>query len=349
MRVLAQVIFSQRCKPEPAATQALWHILKSSSSLAQEFLEIIGIAGVHFELGRVASEIVLPELEDGRPDLSLYDTDGTRRLLVENKFWTGLTAAQPVSYLNALPDTESALLFIVPSQRIHVVWNELTTRCHNEGMILGEPSPPNDVTWIRVNERTLLITSWQYILATLRHRASVDGLRGEECDIIQLKDLAAQMDQDALLPLRADEVTDQAISRRLVNYIDLALNVVERLNLQEEVNNLRNGTNDREFGRYFRFQNAFDMWIGVSLLAWKRCGVTPIWCFVSNDDFPNIDALRLVLENGLELPNQSFYATDGGLYIPILLALGADENIVVENIMTKVNDIADNLLAYHAE
>lgn len=349
MRVLAQVIFSQQCQPEPAATQALVHILRSSTSLAQEFVNIIGIAGINLELGRVAPEAGLPEPEDGRPDLSVYDADGTRRLLVENKFWTGLTEAQPTSYLNALPDAESALLFIVPAQRVHVVWNELTARCHNAGMILGQQEIGNQVISVPVNGRTLLITSWQHVLATLRHRANVDGLIEQECDIIQLKDLAEQMDQDALLPLRAEEVTDQAISMRLVNYIGLALNVVNLLNMQDNVSNLQNGTSDREFGRYFHYEEAFQIWLGVSLLAWKQYGVTPIWCHVNNDNFPNIHATRLALEQRPELTHHKFHITNDGLYISILLTLGAEENTMVQDIVTQVNRVAEILHAHHAE
>lgn len=349
MRALSHVIFSLNVKPEPAATRALGHILKSSPGLAQEFLNIFENAGIELEFGRVATEVVLPGAEQARSDLAVYDAAGTLRLLVENKFWAGLTDAQPVSYLNALPEEDSALLFIVPAERLHVIWNELTARCANAGMILGEQAPMNDVTWVHVNTRTLLITSWHHVLAMLQLRAHVDGLHQEECDITQLNDLAMQMDWDAFLPLRAKEVTNQAISKRLVNYIDLALTIVQSLNLQDNVGEIANGTNDREVGRYFQYQEAFQMWLGVSNLAWKECGVTPIWCFVDNENFPDIDALRLSLEEALELSWHNFYASDYGLYIPLLLTLGVEIDAVTEDVVAQVNQIAEILLDHHAE
>lgn len=45
------------------------------------------------------------------------------RLLVELKFWAGLTDNQPVAYLKKLPtDCHSALLEVAPARRIESLW-----------------------------------------------------------------------------------------------------------------------------------------------------------------------------------------------------------------------------------
>ena len=322
MRLLAQVIFAGNIQPEPAATRALAHILNASTGVAQAFLDVFRTAGVEIELGRIVPEIALDELEGGVPDLTVFDALWTRRLLVENKFWAGLTKKQPVSYLDALPKEGSALLFIVPSERVSVVWKELRARCSEEKMILGDDSSENGTTWVGVGARTLLITSWDNVLAKLQLRAKADGLEEIEQDIIQLYDLAKQMDSEAILPLRADEVTDQAIPRRLDNYVDLALAIAKRISSQATADKLISGTYDHEIGRYIRYGESFDLWLGISIPVWRKRGVSPLWCHVAKDSLADAGVARSTLETRLKLPRDFVYDTTNGLYIPVQLKLG---------------------------
>ena len=127
MSVLAHVVLGGPQQSEPAATQALAYVLKSNPHMARAFVRMIRDAGVEFEPGRIEAELAH---EDSQPDLTIHDTDGHVRILVENKFWAPLTKAQPVSYLGNLPeDPPSALVFVVPEQRISTVWQVLKERC----------------------------------------------------------------------------------------------------------------------------------------------------------------------------------------------------------------------------
>ena len=117
MSVLAHLVTSMG---EPGATQALVYILNQQPGIVQKFVNLLGVAGVtfdprhHIESERGDDGGRIP----GRPDMKIYDTDGNPRVLVENKFWAGLTDAQPVGYLSMLPqDMNSGLLFIVPGRR----------------------------------------------------------------------------------------------------------------------------------------------------------------------------------------------------------------------------------------
>ena len=127
MSVLAHVVLNGSMPGEPAATQAPAHILNSSPDIARAFVGIMRPASVDFEPGYIKAEL---EQEDSRPDLTVHDSHGRVRALVENKFWAGLTDAQPVSYLADLPeDPPTSLLFIVPRLRVATVWKELMLRC----------------------------------------------------------------------------------------------------------------------------------------------------------------------------------------------------------------------------
>ena len=351
MRVLAHITYAKNIKPEPVATQALAHILNGSTCLAEEFLNVFRPVGIEIVLGKIVPEKPLDETDvtKGIPDLTVLDGSWRRRFLVENKFWTGLSDTQPVSYLNELPDEKGfALLFIVPSERVSAVWKELRARCSEANLPIGEDSRENGTTWARVGARTLLITSWDRVLKKLRLKAEADGLEEFKQDIIQLDDLAKQEDSAALLPLRADEVTDQAIPKRLENYVDLALAIARSVARHHEAAQLIHGTSDHEIGRYIRYGQAFDLWLGVSITVWRTRGISPIWCHVVQERFSNIHGLIAELEKLSGLTQHGVYVTPDGLYIPVQLKLGAVKDALIDDAASKIQDIV-NVLLQHAQ
>ena len=91
--LLAYLITRVVTQREPAATQALAYILNAAPDIAKAFLSVVvsqtGFAP--FELGRIAAE---EQHGDSIPDLTIRDTAGAVRVLVENKFWAGLTDAR---------------------------------------------------------------------------------------------------------------------------------------------------------------------------------------------------------------------------------------------------------------
>ena len=159
---------------EPAATQALAYLLNASPDIAKAFADVVGRTGIAaFTPGRIAAE---EQHGNNFPDLTMRDTDRVVRILVENKFWAGLTEAQPVSYLQALPcDASSGLVFIVPHQRMYGLWGELREKCRRNGVELGSESTTDAITWAQTGHRTLAITSWKHVLETLEQAAGAGG------------------------------------------------------------------------------------------------------------------------------------------------------------------------------
>ena len=97
--------------------------------------------------------------------MKIRDADCYVRILVENKFWADLTAAQPVRYLKMLQkekkDGSSGLLFVVPEKRVTQIWNALKARCHEERLVLGQESPEGArVRWVSVEANKMLVTDW---------------------------------------------------------------------------------------------------------------------------------------------------------------------------------------------
>ena len=65
-----------------------------------------------------------------RLDLVAYDAGGSERVLIEAKFWAGLTDNQPNTYLARLlrAGEPAVLLFVAPEQRLVTVWTEIRGR-----------------------------------------------------------------------------------------------------------------------------------------------------------------------------------------------------------------------------
>lgn len=338
-------------KSEPVATKALRYVLRASSDVAREFVNIVGLTDINpFTPGHIGTE---EQHGDSKPDLTIYDTDGAVRVFVENKFWAGLTAAQPVAYLEELPDdTPTALLFVVPHQRIFSVWSELKERCGRHEIDLARESRTKDITWARAGKRTMAITSWEYVLKRLRQTANAIGNETLEQDIVQLRGLTDQMNTAEFLPLQGDEVTDVNVARRLINYSDLIEDITKRVKADgiADTEGLRPTHGWYTAGRYLLVHSKFGLWMGVHLQAWRDYGITPVWLEIyPSSPFSGVSGKSLQKIKNLIKDAQE--SDDGRrLFIPIRLSTGIERDRLIEEGVKQFHSIADTFLkAFPAE
>ena len=157
------------------AVDALGHILSGSEAARRALSNVIADGGaVVGEIAQVRTQAT--GKEGARPDLAGFDRDGRERVLIEAKFWAGLTDNQPVAYLKRLPaNTPSALLFVAPAARLETLWNELrrTVAKSQSGITLAKGS---EATALRSapagGKRHLLLTSWQAMLGRMATEAA---------------------------------------------------------------------------------------------------------------------------------------------------------------------------------
>ena len=334
-----------RIKPnraEPVATQALAYLLNASPDIATAFIDVVGRTGIAaFTPGRIAAE----EKQGGDfPDVTIRDADGVVRILVENKFWAGLTDAQPLAYLEELPsDATSAVVFVVPYQRMHSLWGELREKCRRNEVALENESTTDAITWAWTGPRALAITSWKHVLGTLEQAASAGGHEGILRDILQLRGLTDQENTGEFLPLREDEVTDVNVARRLINYTGLIEEVAARLVTDgvAETKSLRPSHTYTAAGRYLTLHSRFGVWLGVDLERWRDRGITPVWLeHDANYSWSGIEGRSWQAEKLFDDAQDS----DGCLYIPIRLTTGAERDRVLDDAVRQMRSIADRLL-----
>lgn len=150
--------------PENLATEALGFILGRSHEARTALAALARQIGFDCPNDLVYQAQVSGD-SGARPDLVGTGSDGLVRVVLEAKFWAGLTEAQPVTYLASLRVTGGLLLFIAPAQRLDTLWTELLRRTTEAGHS-GAPSvtPAPEQRQLRINDLILAVISWRALL-----------------------------------------------------------------------------------------------------------------------------------------------------------------------------------------
>lgn len=328
MSLLAYLV-PRKLDKEPAATQALEYILWSSK-LAAEFARRLGL-DFDFDFGHIESE---RRCEGGQPDLTISDSDGRHRIFIENKFWADLTVKQPVQYLGALPDDlPSALVFIVPEQRIPTVWEELKRRSR-ESYEFGTESTADTMAQLQMGTRTMCITSWRHVLDVLKQISPNDDVK---CDVLQLGGLVGVNDTDGFAPLCGEEFKQVSMPKRIIDYCKLVQPIIEELKSRRVVQDDIRPTHDWDgIGRHFYLFDGAELGFGVALEPWGNTGITPLWLEIYPRDSKlgqDYHRLEVCFEDVQKGEDSKGFPRK---YIPVRLRTGADRNEVIRDAADQV-------------
>jgi hypothetical protein len=275
-------------RPENLATEAVAFIVNRSAAMREALRRLVGRTGIELPLlARFRSQA--GDEQGNIPDLVGLDPMGAERLLIENKFWAGLTENQPAGYLERLPaDGGAVLVFVVPRKRLPIVWTELASSATNRATRLPDPERlDGDLLFARLTSSTAIAaTTWNAVLDSLDDVARAAGDTSAAADIAQLRSLCDVMDSEAFLPVRIEELTNLEVPRRLIGLADLARDLgqqAEALGIAD-----RKGLNPTHgwysAGRYLRIGSA-GAWLGIDHEKWSRYGITPLWIVFHNTEY----------------------------------------------------------------
>ncbi len=332
---------------ENVATEGLLYLLKEYASARQSLRLLLAQAVPDMQ----------PELhyrtqagaEDGSiPDLIGEDKDGKRVLIMEAKFWAGLTPNQPGSYIQQLPEDQPAMVLVVaPGQRVERLWRKLISVCQSIGLS-PEKTKELGTEFMAAaigGQKQLGIISWRQIISAIKLRGESEGNTQLVADADQLSGLCEKMDSDAFLPLSDDEMSP-ALGRRIAQYPGLIDSVVRKIEHQGgSTQGLRPGGVASVYGRNFRFQN-LGMFLCFHPKLWStKPAETPIWLSVTEPDF--IDKPEIPQCLGAALASTDHFIclrkTRGGsdrAWIAIDLPLGVEQDEVIEDIVRQIKFIA---------
>lgn len=341
--MFAHIVSRLTNRTEDVAVEALGFILSRSVATRRALRDLLKPEGLDVgELTGAGTQVGDESL--ARPDLAVYDLDRKERVLVEAKFWAGLTENQPNAYLARLPldDRPAVLLFIAPEARLETLWPEL--RRLIEHPFSWQPIDTSHDTEIKCavvddGTRFLMLASWRVLLNHLLSFAMSSG-DATEADIRQLHALCELQDQEAFLPLKPHELAPE-IPRRMLRYNQLVDDVVERARERNIVNTDRLNVTPRPhgYGRYLRLGSEdanvwAGAWFGIDYTLWAKSRETPLWItFYSDwDGVISVDEMRDRLGNDIwaNTPNS----------IPLNLTTGVEYEEVLADVIEYLVDIA---------
>ncbi len=327
---------------EDIAVEALGYILSSRAAMA-------ALQGLLRE-----TNVELPELDsirtqvtqDGtRPDLVGFGQDQTERLLVEAKFWAGLTDNQPNAYLERLPndDRPAALLVIAPNARLETLWVDLCRLADCPSVRTGSRDPRS----VAVTEQHhLILTSWSALLDRMSIHADRQGEHSIKADVSQLSALCERQDEEAFLPMRQDELAPEFPRRmlQLNRLIDDATKLAIELGIATTQGLVRT-PRAYGYGRYLKLGQAdadvwAGVWFGIHHELWASCRETPIWLVFS--DWKGTLPLPELRQR---LGEDRRAGTSDN--VPIHLLTGVERDAVLENVVEQLSAIAKSIAAQH--
>jgi hypothetical protein len=233
--------------PENLATEALGYVLQSSANARAAVRDLL--RGLGSTIDDELTYNTQSSGEDGaRPDLVGRSATGAEPLLIEVKFWAGLTENQPVAYLKRLP-AGGTLLVVAPGARTTLLWGELHRRCRDASMDFTEESR-GDAHIATTGGRRMIALSWRHLLSAIHRQLEVEHDQAA-ADIAQLQGLCDRMDEDAFLPISSDEVTS-SIYRRVAEFGVMVDDVAGQLAQRAAANTkgLRPVGGNGYYGRY---------------------------------------------------------------------------------------------------
>jgi hypothetical protein len=270
---------------EDLATTALAHVLARSAAATAAFNAALGLDAQT----RWSPQHFFDEGDDqrGRPDL-VGKTRGEVRAFVEAKFHAGLTAAQPVRYIRALP-AGGHLAFLVPESRLGYLSQEVRRRLA-EGGATPTDADNRSSTWDVVLEdgslRRLSMLTWRSMLSRL------DGALGHaeelaaRIDLSQISQLAEEIEDQAYVPIASEQLTSSEIPRIMLQVIDLLRLLQDALvGVGYEVVGRHDANVAGWSGFVVKRGDQRLRWaVNSSITAWRDFGITPFWLTLAVDD-----------------------------------------------------------------
>lgn len=270
--------------PEDVATLSLCYILENSEFARKGFSSFLSrIIGIdNFPELRFRTQVIGQNKE--RPDMAGYDDNNNELILIESKFWAGLTENQPLGYLKRLKENESTskkvLVFICPENRKISLWGELLRICKLNYSNLEEETMQFTIL---VDGIYMTIVSWRTVTDLLMQILSSEHsiLVG---DLQQLQGLCEEMDDQAFIPFKPEDFgVDNA--RRIISYYNIVDKVADVLKIKMGATSkgLKATPQFAGYSRYLIINN-YGISVQFNCRHWGDIAETPFWLTLKEID-----------------------------------------------------------------
>lgn len=320
------------------ATDALVHLLGRSPaarSAIASILEVLcpdsGIDSLSFT-GQVVAEA-----DAGRPDVVGTDASGVRMVL-EAKFDAELTETQlGTAYLDRLkPGMPGALIFLVPSDRLGSLWLRIRHGliASTSLSVTSETDTDSDLHRCSLDDgRVVAAISWSRLLGVVRQALEAVPETDALGELAQIQGLVEWRTRVGWTPLVPGDLPERA-GRQLTALRDCVLQAAGEAS-QKVGRTPTNGTGDWGPGRYIASAAGRPYWAGLSLGAWGRHGLTPVWAIVRPSAGQPLDVIEAVLSN----VGPVFQDFGNGVAVAFVVPEGAEQQKVTDSIVQFLVDV----------
>ena len=344
--LLAHIVSRLSNRTEDIAVDALAYILSHSLAARATLRRLLHMGGLEdlCELSEAKAQVTGKDGE--RPDLVVLGNNREERVLIEAKFWAGLTEKQPDAYLERLPDDDnsSALLFVAPERRLETLWAELLRRSNSN--LRPRDNPSASAMKIAVasgTKRHLMLVSWRALLSAIQSSSESAG-DGLESDVRQLAALCDQQDERAFLPIKPSELAPD-FPRRMIHLNGLVDDAADRSKHQAIANTdgLKATPQNHGYGRYLRLGSKetnrwAGAWFGINFELWASYADTPLWLTFSSTGWERVISLS---ELRHRLPEDLWAKTDR--HIPVYLQTGVEYESVLDGVVRRLEVVAKQI------
>lgn len=332
---------------ENLATEALCYLLTKSETCAAELIRMatgkpIVEEPLHFQT-QVAGE------KGTIPDLVGRDVSGRERILVEAKFWAGLTDNQPVNYLARLSTAGSgALLFVMPEKRLDILEPEILKRCESAGIAFTryENGYSGTIRYFSVGCHLLALVSWKQLLGRLRQAVTDSGQYAFASDIEQLDCFCGSFDDPAFQPLTSDDLAPVHAHRfmKLKSLVDAVTEGLKKDGLAT-TDGMRATPLQSGYCRYMKIRS----WccdIRLDYDRWSSLVETPLWLATTGKEWHTNSAWDESMEVNQALrgwlnsqPKKAFHEPGKRRwFIPLHVPIGMELERVVQELVKQVKE-----------
>ncbi len=336
--LLAHLAGKLSSRHEDIAVEALGYILRSKPAVG--VLEAVLRDG-DADIGRIASFRTQVGEGQTRPDLVGFDEqEGGECVLIEAKFWAGLTDNQPKGYLDRL-DPGKALLFVAPESRLETLWSKLCCLAGVEGSRCDAGKPIRST--LTEERKHLMLISWTRLLDRLEGVGDAQS----RLEIQQLRGLADRVDASEFLPLRQEEFAPE-IPRRIRGLQRLVDDATNRAVDQgyADISGLRVTPMIHGYGRYLSLRGG-GAWFGIASDLWARGSYpdTPLWLrfwkWGGEANEAQWPRTRTALGRLMRKDQPSAFELHGGIIVPIYLPTEVEYDAVLDAVVSRLQEIAD--------
>ena len=337
---------------EVLATAGLGYILEQSAECRQSLQALVDACGasvsadLDYRTQATGDDAAIPDLVGAPPGAG-------PELIIEGKFWAGLTANQPCTYLKRLQvGRPGCLLFVGPSARMETLWPKLKDACAACPPPLVPTQERREQPELRAitleSGHVLALASWRRVLGGFEAVARAADNRDLVTDILQLGALCDAQDEEGFAPLSQEELTDQRVARRLTHFSRLPADIVARAGREGvvDVRKLNPAATSVRFGNYCRI-GPFGAFLAIDWGLWARYGHGPLWLLLQRwkeTPTPEWDGLELRLavlheDRRLHGPHRVVLDNQTQIVLGLGLLVNAERDDVIADVVQQLRAV----------